>query len=129
MTALNALFSFRGRLRRRDFWLRVLAMWLVYVAIIAAGGVTMPHIWQDVWPGRGRLLTALAGLPVFLWMSLALLAKRFHDRGRAMFDILHAFFPIRGWIWGVAECCGEGTKGDNRFGPSPKPVEGVEDLF
>ncbi len=128
MGLLWVLFGFKGRLRRRDFWVWVLAIWLIYLAVIADGGVTLPRIWHMT-PGYGRRLALLAGLPVFGWVSAALLTKRLHDRNLPMFAVLRVLTPVKGWIWGASECCSDGTRGPNRFGACPKGTPGVSEFF
>ena len=120
MNPLTALFSLKGRLRRRDFWLGSGVIWLAAIAMVVTAGVALPHIWPGLTPGRGRAVAALICLPVFLWMAFALLTKRFHDRGRSAWAIANALYPVRGWIWGVYECCADGTVGANAYGVSPK---------
>jgi len=125
MGVWQILFGFRGRLRRRVFWLWFAAICAIYVLAVADGGMTLPHF-LAITMGKGRLVVCLAGLPFVLWMTIALWAKRFHDCNLEMFDLLRVLFPIRGWIWGVAMCMTDGTTGPNRFGPSPKGIPGVD---
>lgn len=109
MTLEDKLFSFDGRLRRRDFWLLgiglgliqvVLAQMLIYLmvgpqALLAAGPDAMLSFSL---PMAINLIVTL----VFLWPTLALIAKRKHDRGgsAAIFIFLElawialTFFPV-----------------------------------
>ncbi len=117
MPPFAVLFSFHGRIRRRDFWLVTAVLWLAYIAAIAGAGLLGFGV---VAPGRARLVAALLLLPVFLWVAAALLVRRLHDRGHSAWRALYAIRPIFGWIWGFSECCGDGTLGANAYGPSPK---------
>ncbi|WP_369682546.1 DUF805 domain-containing protein [Asticcacaulis taihuensis] len=128
MNPLWLLFSLRGRLRRRGFWLWGIAIWLIYIGCIVHSGLTLSRIWA-ISTGHGRAIGLFLGLPVVLWISLALWTKRFHDLDRPMWDLLHVLYPIRGWIWGVAECCSDGTNGANRYGASPKGLKSPTDIF
>lgn len=88
MTLREKLFSFEGRLRRRDWWLLSIPLWVLrfavsQAAIATAFGVQATafrhrnHFGQAwSWPG---MLGALV-LLVFVWPGLALMAKRRHDR-------------------------------------------------
>ena len=125
---LSLLLDFRGRLRRRDFWRYGLIVWLAAIALTVLGGWLFP-VFSSLRPGQGRAVAALSLAPLIFWSSLALLAKRFHDRDRPMWDMLYVLTPIRGWLWGIVECCSEGTPGPNRFGPSPKPMVDPADYF
>jgi uncharacterized membrane protein YhaH (DUF805 family) len=80
---LDTAFSFRGRIGRLRYFLSVLAL-IAVVGIPLALLIVMigPH------PGAGALgglilvlLLALLALPVLVWSSLALQAKRFRDIG------------------------------------------------
>ncbi len=117
MTIWQMLFSLKGRIRRRDFWLASAGLWLVYIAAIAGASFLG---FGTLTPGRARLITALLLLPGFLWIAAALLIKRLHDRGHSAWRALSVLRPIFGWIWGFSECCGDGTPGANAYGPSPK---------
>lgn len=84
MTIQQWLFSFKGRIGRRDFW-----------------------IWIGVWIAAMVLLFSLAGsawltsqmaafaLVCLLWPTAAVLVKRLHDRGRSG---LWAFLVILAWM-------------------------------
>ena len=55
-----------------------------------------------------------------LYPSLAVAAKRFHDRDKSGWWILILFIPIIGFIWYLVELGFlPGTPGPNRFGPDP----------
>jgi uncharacterized membrane protein YhaH (DUF805 family) len=128
MNPIWALFSLKGRLRRRGFWLWGIAIGSIYCGCIVDAGLSLPYLWP-MKPGHGRAITLLVGLPIVLWMSFAFWTKRFHDLDRPMWDIVHVLFPIRGWIWGIFECASDGTRGINRFGPSPKVMSSPTDVF
>ena len=95
MTVAQKLFSFSGRLRRRDWWLFgalvTLLEWLaVNVATSGGGGVADWQLWEKVGtdPAARHMLSqdlrfqGVVAL-IFLWPSLALSVKRLHDRGRS----------------------------------------------
>jgi uncharacterized membrane protein YhaH (DUF805 family) len=55
-----------------------------------------------------------------LYPSLAVAAKRFHDRDKSGWWVLIIFIPIVGIIWYIVELgCLPGTPGPNRFGSDP----------
>jgi uncharacterized membrane protein YhaH (DUF805 family) len=105
------LFSFQGRVNRLPFWLVTLAL--------------IPGLYLG-----GRLIADFADLPlrvgidlagaILLLPSLAVQAKRWHDRGKSAWWILINFIPIVGVIWMLIECgAREGTRGPNAFGKDP----------
>lgn len=60
---------------------------------------------------------------VSLWIGIALMVKRLHDRNKGPVWILVYNIPIVGWIWCLVEIGFlDGTPGPNRYGPSPKGV-------
>ncbi len=117
MAVVVTLFGFHGRMRRRDFWGFVVALWLAYMAAVAVASFLT---FGAVAPGRARLIAALLLFPVFLWSASALLVKRLHDRGHSVWRALTVLRPLFGWIWGFTECCSDGTPGANIYGSSPK---------
>lgn len=61
----------------------------------------------------------IAMLP-FIWFSLALQVKRWHDRNKSGFWVFIGLVPYIGSIWQFVECgCLRGTDGPNRYGEDP----------
>jgi uncharacterized membrane protein YhaH (DUF805 family) len=151
MTILQKLFSFQGRLRRRDYWLYnillVLGALVVLVPVILALGLAADD---------ARL--SLLGL-ILTWPSMALLVKRIHDRDKtgrmaliywipSLVSTGLSFIPEFGLgglkvfldigtgmigLWFLVEFgFMDGTQGPNEYGPSPKgvvPKEKLADVF
>jgi uncharacterized membrane protein YhaH (DUF805 family) len=139
MSIMQMLFSFEGRLRRRDFWLCVLGLivvqWVLQsictmlffptvptsVMVGPNGGVTVfTMFWERLGPSF-----ALIGL-LLLWPRLAIGVKRCHDRNKSGLWLLLGLIPILGWLWLLIDLGFlDGTPGPNKFGPSPKDVGGA----
>ncbi|KQY30153.1 hypothetical protein ASD38_12770 [Caulobacter sp. Root487D2Y] len=153
MTVLQKLFSFQGRLRRRDYWLfsfLVIGMVIVlFVPLIVGFGLNAESPWIGLIP------------LVFIWPSLAMMVKRIHDRNKSGWltlvywtpsvasNILEVFpgenlGPIKIGLGVVLIIIGlwfliefgfmDGTQGPNRYGKSPKGVGGdtpdrLEEVF
>ena len=121
MKLLKDWLSFEGRLRRSDFWVRVLAVVLsvlfVGMPLLLGAGFTRAPLAIEV-------IALLVGLAVNLLLGLINLsthARRWHDRDKSGWWILIGLIPIVGPIWSIVECGFlDGTPGPNRFGPSPK---------
>jgi uncharacterized membrane protein YhaH (DUF805 family) len=95
------LFSFNGRIGRGRFWITL----LVYLAILIPLGI-LAEMMQYANTGglRAFLLLALAVLSVLTGISsLAVSAKRFHDRGKTGWLLLLA---------GALNLIGEALAGD-----------------
>lgn len=145
MTFVQKLFSFQGRLRRRDYWLCNLALG-VAIAVIAGPLVVALNIQPD--DPRFQAATM-----VFLWPSIAILVKRIHDRDKTGWMAANYWVPslvsmglsflsdpeFAMWkvfvdigtgmvgLWYLVEFgFMDGTQGKNAYGPSPKGVEATE---
>lgn len=102
------LFSFDGRIGRLVFakyWL------LLFVADI--GGIVLA---ANVFPDANAVVVISAIGLLFLWPSLAILAKRLHDRDHSFWYGLIALIPVVG-LWVVVEAFFlKGDRGANRYG-------------
>jgi len=111
LTAL--LFSSKGRIRRRDYWLVGSMALTIFALSLVALFVSLP-----LQPA------AICGLPiaaVYVRISACLRTKRWHDRDKSGVWNLIALLPMIGSLWAFVECgCLDGTPGPNRFGPPPK---------
>ena len=132
------LFSFRGRITRKQWWFGVslssfpsLYLWELYIMNL--------KIWKN-----GNLLWIPIALSLIccLWMFFAVSLKRHHDRNRPeSWTIIVAIFAIPFWILGLVPYpglsglrglitflwiiffgCLSGDAGKNRYGPPPKPL-------
>lgn len=122
------LFSFEGRINRAKWWLgNIILMvieWIVFVLIQYAtiGTLIMePSPDGALPPGfTSYVVLTVIALLVFLWPSLALATKRWHDRDKSGWWTLIVLIPVAGGIWFLIECgILRGTMGPNRFGPDP----------
>jgi uncharacterized membrane protein YhaH (DUF805 family) len=58
--------------------------------------------------------------PPFAWMLASLLIKRLHDRGSSGWQLLWVLLPVLGPLWLIYVLgFGQGTAGDNQYGPDP----------
>jgi uncharacterized membrane protein YhaH (DUF805 family) len=118
------LLSFEGRINRAKFWLCVLLLMAVYLVAYVVIGVAFGGVNYDA-NGIPQVSGTAWALVVVLWlaglyMSLAIYAKRWHDRDKSGWWTLIVLVPIIGSIWLLVECgCLPGTEGPNRFGPDP----------
>jgi len=134
MSLVQFLFSFEGRVRRRDFWLFFIALSLLDGSLLwgLRDHMYRFHDLDDTFgPFYGiRLVShnmpaSVIGLAA-VWAKLAVTVKRWHDRDKSGWWILINLIPVIGWIWQVIEGGFlDGTEGPNRFGRSPKSVDGA----
>lgn len=120
---INALLSFDGRVNRATFWTTWLAL-AIGVAAAAAGSQFLDPRAQ----GIGAFATVVAGLLImifalmFLFISLANEAKRYHDMDLSAWWLLLNLVPGLGALVLFALGFWPGTKGANRFGDGPLKI-------
>ncbi|NNG05085.1 MAG: DUF805 domain-containing protein [Inquilinus sp.] len=129
------LFSFEGRIGRAAFWLKFILPYTVITTVLffIGGILSMPTAGDPGYGataemGTGQLVMTVVFIAyslAALWCSLAVYAKRWHDRGKSGWWTLIALVPIIGGFWLLIECGFlKGTDGPNRFGADPVPMGG-----
>lgn len=127
----NLLLSFDGRIGRQSWWIGQIVLvvlnWIVMLILGLVFGTSMmggmdtniPPEQAAEMATKGMIPITIASL-IFLYPSLALYAKRWHDRGKSGWWSLLMFVPIIGWLWMLIECGFlRGTDGPNQYGPDP----------
>jgi hypothetical protein len=101
--------NFKGRARRKEYWMFLLMNFLF--AVIA--------LLLDLVIGTGILVYILYSLVslVPLW---AVSARRLHDVGKSGWMFLIAFIPAIGGIWLLILMATDSQVGSNKWGPNPK---------
>jgi len=110
------LFSFQGRVSRRQIWLQFLLPLIgIVIAVNIAGALV-----QVFFPAIPGLVLAQLFAIATIWPQLAVCAKRLHDRGRSAWFLLVGLIPAVGGVWLFVECyCLSGNSGANAYGPAP----------
>jgi uncharacterized membrane protein YhaH (DUF805 family) len=129
MSLVQFLFSFEGRVRRLHVWVFFLVLSFIYGGLFWQFG-TFHVTHGDTNYGPFSAWTGMITNPIVdifgivaVWMKLAVLVKRWHDRGKSGWWVLISLIPIIGWIWQFVECgLLDGTHGSNTYGPSPKGI-------
>ncbi|WP_029916642.1 DUF805 domain-containing protein [Caulobacter sp. UNC358MFTsu5.1] len=125
MTFTQKLFSFQGRLRRRDYWL--LSLLLVAIAMVAYAVAAVMGV-EVTGESAEATILQLGVSAVLIWPSLAVGVKRCHDRNQSGWWLLIEFVPLVGGVWALINLgILDGTQGVNRFGKSPKGIGGETD--
>jgi uncharacterized membrane protein YhaH (DUF805 family) len=152
MTILQKLFSFKGRLRRRDFWICTLIIWGTSTV---GYGLAMAVAFMAVEPDPGRAngsamamtIGSFVVMAAMLWPNLAVNAKRLHDRGKSAGVVTVFYLPFLLMLvpalglflyygatvavfvyWLIDLGILDGQSRGNTYGPSPKSVA-VEAVF
>lgn len=120
------LFSFKGRVTRKAFWLFFLAM--IVLAILMNMAIPQAEIDPAVTDPSLALSQAFGAIPAWYWLvqlvllyiSLAVYAKRWHDQDRSGWWSLLLIIPLIGPLI-VIVMLGfiGGTPGPNRFAEGP----------
>jgi uncharacterized membrane protein YhaH (DUF805 family) len=140
MSMTQLLFSFQGRLNRKPYWLTNIAV-AVGVIILVAIAIVMVGERRFAEAFLTMAILIILYIPLF-WVSLALGAKRLHDRNKSAWwlvlfyvapgvasgigdqmeylgFVLHLVaFAITVWAF-VELGCLRGTVGPNQYGPDP----------
>ena len=108
---LKRYADFSGRSRRKEYWMFVLFVVIVYVVLALLG-----------WALGETAATALLGIFALgiLIPSIAVQVRRFHDQGKSGWFVLLGFIPLVGGLIVLVFMCLEGDQGPNEYGPDPK---------
>lgn len=117
--------NFDGRARRKEFWMFILFVWLIYVALSIVGGIL-----SYISSALGGLIYGIAGLASlgFLIPNLAVAVRRLHDTNSPTWYIVLAFIPLVN-LYFLYLMIKEGDRGPNEFGPDPKESGGGTNSF
>jgi uncharacterized membrane protein YhaH (DUF805 family) len=119
MTIPEVLFSFRGRLCRYDYWVHGM---LILFPIGIFNDILMFATDNE----GAHAIAMIIGL-ASIWPGVAMLWKRWHDRGRSAWWLLTLLIPFLNLIfmfWIVIEVWFlKGTDGPNEYGPDPLQPE------
>ena len=106
------LFSLEGRIARRQYWLHFFLPYCVFVCVLDL----IEFVIRSVMFNIVYFIISL----ILIWPSIAVTAKRCHDRDRSGWFQLIALIPVVGAVWLLIEIWfRRGTAGPNRFGPDP----------
>lgn len=113
--------SFDGRIGRQQWWLGTIvlmvASWIISFVIQMFAGAPDPATGQM---NMGALIILLVVMIPFIYASIALSVKRWHDRGKSGWWYLIVLVPLIGGIWALVENGFlRGTDGPNQYGPDP----------
>ncbi|MFF7974384.1 DUF805 domain-containing protein [Streptomyces sp. NPDC007905] len=113
IAALKKYAVFKGRARRKEFWLFMLCVYITYGVLGGIGVAT-----------HSSAFLATLGLAViaFLLPTWGVTVRRLHDTGRSGWWILINLVPTFGAVILLVICSEDGKTGANKYGPNPKEV-------
>jgi uncharacterized membrane protein YhaH (DUF805 family) len=127
---MSLFTSFDGRIGRQNWWLGLIVLCVAQSLIFFVIGMLFgTPVEAEPAMGEfgvsydlglaGSLIALVVALP-FIWASLCISAKRWHDRGKSAWWILIGLVPVIGGLWALVECGFlKGTDGPNQFGADP----------
>jgi uncharacterized membrane protein YhaH (DUF805 family) len=103
---------FQGRAHRREYWMFVLANFIVAVALSILSGL----------PLLGKLFVAISVIYslAILIPGIAVSVRRLHDTNRSGLFMLLGIIPVAGIIALLVFCAQEGNPGENQYGTGLK---------
>ncbi len=109
-------FDFKGRARRKEYWMFTLFCFIFSIIIELVG------------TGLGMLVGSYLLYNILSWgfviitliPSISVSFRRLHDIGKSAWWLLLNLLPIIGWIWLLVWSCFDSQKGENKWGPNPK---------
>ena len=108
-------FSFKGRIRRTEYWLSLIILF-VLAGIIRLISDSLTYAGNEVL----AFFVPLVGLFIFYWLLFALNTKRCHDRDNSGLWQIIPFY----WLWLLF---GDGDAFENDYGPDPKGRDILDD--
>jgi uncharacterized membrane protein YhaH (DUF805 family) len=112
--------NFEGRARRKEYWMYVLAEFVLILALCIVGG-----IFYMISSTLGSLIFGILSLLslALIIPGLAVTVRRLHDTNKSGWFILVALIPFVGGLYLLYLEILEGDKGPNQYGPDPKALE------
>ena len=83
MDIQNLLLNFEGRIRRRDFWLGMIVLFVIAIVLIVVLGLVL-----------GPVAATFVGNLLMIYPSLAVVVKRLHDRDKAANPWAYLFIGV-----------------------------------
>lgn len=110
--------TFTGRATRTQYWMFVLATFVLSIAIGFLGGLLAVITRVSYFTYLSSVFTLFVFVP-----SIAIGARRLHDTSRSGWWLLLDLIPVIGWIWVFVLMCLDSTSGSNEYGPNMKGIE------
>jgi uncharacterized membrane protein YhaH (DUF805 family) len=115
--ALRKYATFRGRARRKEYWMFALVNFVIVVVLMILGAML-----GAASPKAAITINVVLAAYVLLILvpSIAVMVRRLHDINRSGWWFWIQLVPLAGPIILFVFTVMDGTPGQNAFGPSPK---------
>ena len=118
LKVLNNYASFRGRARRKEYWIFTLVN--VVFTIVA---IVLDNLVRLTFEGSVYGFLSTAYILATIVPSFSVLVRRLHDIGKSGWYVLVYFVPLLGGLILLAFTVTDGDYGENDYGPDPKDEE------
>ena len=112
-------FNYRGRARRREYWMFYLFNALVIPALAIMAALLSALLQSESLMGLALIIPCLYS-SISAFPSFSLMVRRLHDTGKPGAYFLFVLIPIVGEILLLVWILQEGDVGPNRYGADPK---------
>ncbi|MGS2591178.1 DUF805 domain-containing protein [Streptomyces sp. NRRL F-5135] len=109
LEVLKKYAVFSGRARRKEYWMYVLANFVITIALSVIEGVA----------GTNGVIATIYSIGIII-PSLAVAVRRLHDTGRSGWWLLIGLIPLVGSIILIVFMATDGEQHPNAHGPNPK---------
>ena len=119
VNAVKKSFDFKGRSRRREFW-----MFMLIASVLAAGLIIIETLLGLQLAKDIGILSTIYALAIAA-PTVSVTIRRLHDSGRSGWWSLLYLVPVIGWIALIAFTLFNSDLGANAYGKSPKAWNSV----
>ncbi|MFF2203560.1 DUF805 domain-containing protein [Streptomyces sp. NPDC058145] len=116
IAAFKKYAVFKGRARRKEYWMFTLVVYAIYGVL---GGLAVATRMPTL--AVGFLIAVL----VFALPTWAVTVRRLHDSGLSGWLVFIGLVPTIGFVALTTFCCTKSNEGANKYGPNPKVVPAV----
>ena len=120
--------NFEGRARRKEYWMYILVNLGILIVSMNVGYLFMAF---NTIVGMAFLVLVALYLLAIIIPTIAVSVRRLHDLNMSGILVIMRFIPLLSYVFLILTMI-DGTRGPNRYGPSPKydfytpPVRYVE---
>ncbi len=118
LKVLKQYADFKGRARRKEYW-----MFVLFNIIFSIAAMILDNVLGTAVEGVGYgPIYSLYVLALFI-PGLAVVVRRLHDVGKSGWMLLVLLIPIIGAIWLLVLFCTDSQPDSNKWGENPKATD------